>query len=314
MINVLVTTTSFQDTPGMHHDLLERQGWKLKILRGPLPEKILLPIVDQYDAVICGDDDYTEAVLKKGKKGKLKAISKYGVGLDKIDLKAAKKLGITVTNCPAVNPPSVSEHVIALLLSFARNIPIHAQNFNNSKWERMTGIEIMGKTAGIIGLGAIGRELCPKLHGLGLKVIAFDLNPDKAFTDKHKYLEVVDALENIFKESDIITLHTPLNDNTKHIISREVISKTLKKKPIIINTARGELVDSHAIVDGIKEGKIKGYLADVLKEEPLSKNEPLLACENVIITPHVGSRTFESVQRQGTMAVNNLIELVEKWT
>lgn len=314
MINVLVTTTSFQETPGMHHDLLEGQGWKLKKLRGPLTEKILLPIIDQYDAVICGDDDYTEAVIKKGKQGKLKAISKYGVGLDKIDLKAAKKLGITVTNCPAVNPPSVSEHVIALLLSFARNIPIHAQNFNNSKWERMTGIEIMGKTVGIIGLGAIGQELCPKLYGLGLKVIAFDLNADKSFTDKHNYLEVVDTLETIFTKSEIITLHIPLNDQTKHIISREVIFKKLKKKPVIINTARGELVDSHAIVDGIKNGKIKGYLADVLKEEPLSKNEPLLDSEHVIITPHVGSRTFESVQRQGTMAVNNLIELVEKWT
>ena len=314
MINVLVTTTSFQDTPGMHHDLLEGQGWKLKTLRGPLTEKILLPIIDQYDDVICGDDDYTEAVIKKGKQGKLKAISKYGGGLDKIDLKAAKKLGITVTNCPAVNPPSVSEHVIALLLSFARNIPIHAQNFNNSKWERMTGIEIMGKTVGIIGLGAIGQELCPKLYGLGLKVIAFDLNADKSFTDKHNYLEVVDTLETIFTKSEIITLHIPLNDQTKHIISREVIFKKLKKKPVIINTARGELVDSHAIVDGIKNGKIKGYLADVLKEEPLSKNEPLLDSEHVIITPHVGSRTFESVQRQGTMAVNNLIELVEKWT
>jgi len=313
MINVLVTTTSFQDTPGEHHVLMEAQGWTLKVLRGPLTEKKLLPIIDKYDAVICGDDEYTEAVLEKGKKGKLKAVSKYGVGLDKIDLLAAKKLGISVRNCPAVNPPSVSEHVIALLLSFSRNISTHVHDIKKTTWNRITGTEIKGKTFGIIGLGAIGQELSPKLHGLGLKVLAFDVNPNRIFINEHKYVELADSIEHIFTNSDIISLHVPLNKHTKHIINENVIFKALKKKPIIINTARGELVDSYQIIKGIKQGKVKAYLTDVLKEEPLSENEPLLGCENVIITPHVGSRTFESVQRQGTLAVKNLMELAEKW-
>ena len=313
MINVLVTTTSFQDPPGEHHVLMEAQGWTLKVLRGPLTEKKLLPIIDKYDAVICGDDEYTEAVLEKGKKGKLKAVSKYGVGLDKIDLLAAKKLGISVRNCPAVNPPSVSEHVIALLLSFSRNISTHVHDIKKTTWNRITGTEIKGKTFGIIGLGAIGQELSPKLHGLGLKVLAFDVNPNRIFINEHKYVELADSIEHIFTNSDIISLHVPLNKHTKHIINENVIFKALKKKPIIINTARGELVDSYQIIKGIKQGKVKAYLTDVLKEEPLSENEPLLGCENVIITPHVGSRTFESVQRQGTLAVKNLMELAEKW-
>jgi len=313
MINVLITTTSFQDTPGKHLALLEKQGWILNSLRGPLAEKSLLAIIDKYDAVICGDDEYTEAVLKKGKQGKLKTISKYGVGLDKVDLVAAKDLDITVTNCPAVNPPSVSEHVIALLLSYARNIPTHVQDIENSKWNRITGHEIKGKTIGLIGLGAIGQELSPKLHGLGLKIIAFDINPNSKFLDRHKYIELVDDLERIFTESNFISLHVPLNKHTKHIINHGVINEQLKTKPISINTARGELVDNKAIIKGIKEGKIEAYLADVLKEEPLSLNEPFLGCKNVIITPHVGSRTFESVQRQGVMAVKNLIDQVQKW-
>jgi D-3-phosphoglycerate dehydrogenase len=292
---------------------MEAQGWTLKVLRGPLTEKKLLPIIDKYDAVICGDDEYTEAVLEKGKKGKLKAVSKYGVGLDKIDLLAAKKLGISVRNCPAVNPPSVSEHVIALLLSFSRNISTHVHDIKKTTWNRITGTEIKGKTFGIIGLGAIGQELSPKLHGLGLKVLAFDVNPNRIFINEHKYVELADSIEHIFTNSDIISLHVPLNKHTKHIINENVIFKALKKKPIIINTARGELVDSYQIIKGIKQGKVKAYLTDVLKEEPLSENEPLLGCENVIITPHVGSRTFESVQRQGTLAVKNLMELAEKW-
>ena len=162
-------------------------------------------------------------------------------------------------------------------------------------------------------MGAIGQELSPKLHGLGLKVLAFDVNPNRIFINEHKYVELADSIEHIFTNSDIISLHVPLNKHTKHIINENVIFKALKKKPIIINTARGELVDSYQIIKGIKQGKVKAYLTDVLKEEPLSENEPLLGCENVIITPHVGSRTFESVQRQGTLAVKNLMELAEKW-
>ena len=121
-MKVLLTTTSFQDTLGKHQDLLYSQGFEIDTLRGPILEEALLPIIQNYDAVICGDDEYTEAVIKKGVTGKLKYLCKYGVGLDRIDLEAAKKYNVAVTNCPAVNQTSVSEHVLALLLTFERNI------------------------------------------------------------------------------------------------------------------------------------------------------------------------------------------------
>ena len=119
-MKVLLTTTSFQDTPGVHQDLLYSQNYEIDTLRGPILEAELLQIIQNYDAVICGDDEYTEAVIKKGVEGKLKYLCKYGVGLDRIDLEAAKKYNVPVTNCPGVNQISVSEHVLALLFTFER--------------------------------------------------------------------------------------------------------------------------------------------------------------------------------------------------
>lgn len=314
MMKILLTSTSFQDTPGSHHDLLGKQNYDIDYLRGPIYEEELLPIIANYDAVICGDDEYTEAVLNKGKQGRLKFISKYGVGLDKIDLKAAKKLGIPVANCPGVNQVSVAEHVMALLLTFEKNIHLQYNSTQAKSWKRLIGTEIFGQTFAIIGLGAIGKEVAKRALAFGMKVMAYDIHTNKDFIDQYKEIEFVKNLSEVFAKADIISLHVPHNASTEHIISRDVIFNKLKKSPIIINTARGKLVEAEAIVDGIKAKKIKGYLADVLTVEPIDKNEVLVGVENIIISPHVGSRTYQSVVRQATMAIENLIKLINEET
>lgn len=311
-MRVLLTSTSFQDTPGRHQDLLNELGYNIDMLRGPVSEDILLPIIQNYDAVICGDDEYTEWVLKKGKQGKLKFISKYGVGLDKINLKIAEELEIPVTNCPGVNQVSVAEHVLALLLTFEKNIHLQHQTTQSGSWKRMIGTEVFDKTMAIIGLGAIGKELAKRALAFGMKVMAFDIYKDEHFLDTNQDIEFVKDVDDIFKKADIISLHVPHTSKTEHLINREVIFNKLRKTPIIINTARGKLVEAQAIVDGIKEEKIKGYLTDVLETEPILKDEILKGVEKIIITPHVGSRTFQSVERQGTMAVENLIKMIDE--
>lgn len=309
-MKILLTSTSFQDTPGKHQDLLYSQGLEIDTLRGPLPEADLLPIIQNYDAVICGDDEYTDAVISKGKNGKLKSINKYGVGLDRIDLDAAKKYNVPVTNCPGVNQVSVAEHVLALLFSFEKNIIVQHTSTQQGSWKRWTGNEIQGKTIGIIGLGAVGKELAKKSLALGLNVLGFDLQKDESFLINNNGVNFVESLTEIFEKAEIISLHLPHNSHTDKIISRDVIFNQLKREPILINTSRGKLVDAAAIIDGIKNGKIRGYLADVLAEEPMVEDEILRGVENVIITPHVGSRTYQSVERQGLMAVNNLLKLI----
>ena len=180
----------------------------------------------------------------------------------------------------------------------------------NGSWKRWVGNEIQGKTIGIIGLGAVGKELAKKASALGLKVLGFDLFKDEFFLSKYEEVTFVESLEKIYSEADVISLHLPHTPKTEHLISEDVIFNKLKKQPIIINTARGKLIDSLALIKGLKQNKVKGYLTDVLAHEPMLDDEVLKGVDNIIITPHVGSRTFQSVERQGLMAVNNLISLI----
>lgn len=308
-LKVLVTTTSFQDTPGKHHDLLAEQNWDLSFLRGPLKEEEIITVIDQFDAVICGDDEYTQKVLEKGVNGKLKILSKYGVGLDKIDLEAAKKFGVKVTNCPGINQNSVAEHVFALLLSFEKNIHTQHNSVQQFSWKRQIGHEVFGKTIGIIGFGAIGKEVARIAQAFNQKILIFDPYVKNEGINYFNAEKVAD-LTTLFNESNYITLHTPLNPETKHLINQETINNHLTKKPVIINTARAGLVEKEAVINGIENNKIAGYLCDVLDQEPISKNEKLVGLKNVIITPHVGSRTYENVVNQGIAAIKNTIEFL----
>lgn len=303
---ILVTSTSFQDTPGSHHELLQAQPWEIDYMRGPLKEDELLPIIDQYDGLICGDDAYSSTVLDKGRKGKLKYISKYGTGLDSIDLDAAETHGISVVNCKGVNDNAVAEHVLAHLFCFYRNIIDQNENVQQGKWSRITGHEIFDKTIGIVGLGFVGKKLAQKAHALGMKVMSFDIHKDESYLMENSFITFVDDLDQIFSKAHVISLHLPLNTSTKNIISSNVLQNKIHQNPVIVNTSRGGLVDSKAIVKAINDQKINAYLTDVLENEPISEDEILRNKKNVIITPHVGSRTFENVQKQGTMAIENL--------
>ena len=307
-MKILLTTTSFQDTPGKHHDLLNSQNWDIDYLRGPVEESVLLPIIHKYDGVICGDDEYTREVIKTGKEGDLKILSKYGVGLDRIDLEAAKEFGITVTNVPGINQVSVSEHVLALLFTFSKNIHLQYNSVQTGSWKRGIGSEIQGKTLGIIGLGAVGKELGKKAGALGMKVMAYDIFKDQEFLDKYSEINFTTDIDDIYSKCDVISLHLPHTKQTDKLINDIVITTKLKKQPIIINTARGKLIDPVAVISGINNKLIKGYLCDVLETEPILENEILLGIENIIITPHVGSRTFENVQNQGIKSIKNIID------
>ncbi len=311
-MKLLLTSTSFQDNKGAHQDLFNRQGFDTDYLRGPIIEDRLLEIIDQYDALLCGDDELSRSVLEKGKAGKLKFISKYGVGLDKIDLKAAGELDIPVMNCPGVNQISVAEHVFALLLTFFRNVHHEYNHTRSGNWVRLTGTELYGKTIGIIGLGAIGKEVAKRAYCFGMNVMVHDKYPDMEFILKFKMFNTPDISE-IYSKSDIISLHVPLLPETENMINGDIISNCLKKGVVIVNTARGKLVNLDGLKKGLLNGIIKGYLADVLDVEPMPENYALKDFDNVIITPHIGSRTHESVEKQGLMAVNNLIEMTNKF-
>ena len=256
-----------------------------------LPPEELKKIIKDYDALLVrSGTKVTKDIIESA--DKLKVIGRAGVGLDNVDLGAASKRGIIVMNTPGGNTISTAEHTMSLVLALSRNIPQADASTKEGKWERkkFMGVELHGKCLGIIGLGRIGGEVAKRAKIFGMKVLVCD--PFLSL-DKVEELGIVSVeLDTIFKESDYITVHTPLTDETRHIIDKKTIAK-MKKGVRIVNCARGGIVNEAAVVEGIKSGKIAGAAFDVYEKEP-PKDSPLIGCENVILTPHLGASTEEA--------------------
>jgi phosphoglycerate dehydrogenase-like enzyme len=263
----------------------------------------MLELAGQFDAFLCGDDAITREVIVKSLP-RLKVISKYGIGLDKIDVKAATEFKIPVLFTPGVNHTTVAEHTFALLLAAVRHLVPEANYVAKGQWKRMTGNEIWGKTIGIVGLGRIGKEVAIRAKAFGMTCIGYDIYWPETLTTELGVKRYTDLGE-LLKASDFVSLHTNLTPETRHMINAKSLA-LMKKGSIILNCARGELVETAAVVEALKSNHLLAYCTDVLDEEPPPANHPLLGLPNALITPHIGSRTYESVQRQATCAVENL--------
>ena len=303
-MKVLLTTTSFQDTPGPHHDKLSEAGFELLCERGPLTEARMLELVGDVDAFICGDDEITRAVVDKALP-RLKVISKYGIGLDKIDVDYVTEKKIPLTFCPGVNHTTVAEHTFSLLLALSRQLITEANHCAAGEWVRLTGNEIMGKTISIIGMGRIGKEVAIRAKAFGMNVVGFDLYWDDEFANKYDVRRAA-SMDEALCAGDVVSLHVNLTEETRDLINEQSITR-MKDGVIILNCARGEIVNSKELSDALNEGTVGGYGADVLDVEPPPADHPILMAKNTVITPHIGSRTYESVQRQAGMAADNLI-------
>ncbi len=303
-MRVLLTTTSYQDTPGDHHALLEGQGFDIHRERGPLPESRMLELAGDFDAFLCGDDEITEAVLDKALP-RLKVISKYGIGLDKIDVAecTARKLPVLFT--PGVNHTTVAEHVFCLMLAHVRNLVDSANSVRAGQWKRVTGHELWQKKIGLIGLGRIGQEVAKRARAFDMEVHALDLYWPEAFATEHGIKRHTE-FESLLAECDVVSLHTNLSEQTKHLMKAERIA-IMKPGALLVNTARAELVHQGDLLEALNSGKLGGYATDVLDEEPPPADHPLLNHPKALITPHIGSRTFESVPRQAMRSTLNLI-------
>jgi len=308
MKKVLLTTTSFQDTPGPHHAMLDATGYEIVRQRGPLPEVRMLELAGDFDAFLCGDDAITRAVLEKSLP-RLKVVAKYGIGLDRIDMEAATAMGIPVTFCPGVNHTTVAEHTFALLLALCRNLVEEVNYVRSGQWKRVTGHEVHGKTLGIVGLGRIGREVATRATSFGMTVLAYGNHWDERFAAENRVVRVGN-LDDLFRRCDIVSLHTMLTNQTRHMVNARRLSAA-RPGLLLLNCARGELVDATAIFDALKAGHLGGYAADVLDEEPPAPDSPLLTAPRTIITPHIGSRTHENVARQASMAVQNMLNVLQ---
>lgn len=300
-----------------HFDTFCREAWELleanghEVIYDPAREfpayslDELKTIIPDVDAALIGMDIYNDEVFQMAPK--LKAVAKFGVGVDNIDGEAAKKYGIKVLNAPGQNSNGVAELAVGFMVDLLRKVvPLH-EDVKGGKWTRFIGTEIKGKTVGLLGFGAIAKLVAKKLSAFEVSVMAYDLYPDEAAA-KEFNVRLTD-FEEVIKNSDILSLHIPATAENHHMFNDELFSK-MKKGSIIINTARGALIDTEALARALKSGHIKGAGLDAFEPEPLPRDAAILACENIILTPHTASETMESYRNVSLCTVKDIIAVL----
>lgn len=291
--------------------LRETPGIEVDVKTGLSPSE-LMEIIGEYDALIVrSSTKVTAALLERAKK--LKVIGRAGAGVDNIDVEAATKKGIVVMNTPGGNAMAAAEHTIGLMFAAARNIPQAHMSLKEGKWERtrFEGVELHGKTLGVIGLGNIGRIVADKAKGLGMKVIAYDPYIPKEVAQK-KGIELVE-LDELLRRSDVITLHVPKTKETEGMIGPEAFSK-MKDGVIIVNCARGGIIDEKALAEACRSGKVKAAGVDVFSVEPPPPDHPLLGLDNVVCTPHLGASTLEAQLNVAIAIAEQVVDFLKSGT
>jgi D-3-phosphoglycerate dehydrogenase len=264
---------------------------------------LLLPGMDGY---IAGLDGIDANALKPA--DRLKVIARYGVGVDNVDLAAAREKGIVVTNTPGANSVSVAELALGLMLALARQIPEAVEAVHQGKWPRYSGVSLEGKTIGILGLGAIGKQLARRLSGFDCNIMAFDPFADTVFAKDHSI--ALATMEAVTEQSDFISLHLPLLADTRGIINAAFLSR-MKKGSFLINTSRGEVVDEEALLQALQSGHLKGAGLDAFTVEPPDPGNPLLALPQVIATPHLGAQTDGATSNMGWLAMKDCLAVLK---
>lgn len=307
---VIVTARSFGNADHRAVDLLEANGCTVKKLvaaDGPVQEQLRREIVDA-DAVIAGLDDYDAELIAAAKQ--LKVISRYGVGYEKVDAAAAAKRGIPVTITPGANGDSVADMAMALMLDCARNVTYMNNSIKQGGHERPSGLEMWGKTLGVVGAGRIGKGVARRCRGFQMKILCYDQYQDEQFR-REVGAEYVD-FHTLISQSDFITIHSPLTPETENMFGPEQFAM-MKKTAIVVNTARGGIVDEKALYDALKNGEIRAAGLDVTLTEPPCAS-PLAELSNCILTPHAGAATTEASSKMSLMASQNVVDVLRTGT
>ncbi len=307
-MKILVTPTSMQE--GKNSKALELlKSFSTDLVFNsygrPLTEDELIPLLEDCDGFIAGLDEVTEKVINSCKR--LKVISRYGAGVDRVDLEAAKAKQIAVTNTPGVNAIAVAELAFSLILNLARKVSFLNEKTKAGEWIRATGMELNGKTMGIIGLGAIGKNLAKYAQGLSMNVMAYDPYINESYAKENNI--TVASFDEVIENADVISLHLPLTPMTKHLINKDAISR-MKQGAIVINTSRGGIIDETAAYEALINHHLGGLGLDAFEVEPPT-GSLLFNLDNVVVTPHTGAHTKEAIDNMADLSVENLINVLK---
>jgi phosphoglycerate dehydrogenase-like enzyme len=298
-----VTTIAFSSNKDLVNLLIERTGLNIKLnpKGSRLQEAELIEFLQDCEFAIVGLDIINREILQH--LPRLKVISKYGVGLDNINFKDCEEFGIKVLHTQGVNSRSVAELVLGYMLSLCRNIFVTANKMKNGVWEKNGGMQLTSKTIGIIGVGNIGKELINILKPFNCRILVNDILDIEDFCKQNNCIPV--SKDFLFANSDIITIHTPLNNETSNLVN-ELVFESMKRSAIVINTARGGIVNQYDLKHALMEKKIAGAAIDVFDVEPPCDLN-LITIPNLITTPHIGGNAIEAVFSMGEASINNLL-------
>ena len=292
--------------------ILKDAGLEVDINTG-LPPEELKKIIPEYDGLVIRSATKVTADIIEAA-DKLKVVGRAGIGLDNVDVAAASKRGIIVMNAPDGNATTAAEHAIAMMMSLTRNVPQATQSMKEGKWEKkkFSGREVTGKTLGVVGIGRIGSIAAERAQGLKMKILAYDPHMPKEMVEKMG-IELV-SLEELCKRCDFFSVHVPFTKETKHLLSTEQF-KLMKKDAMLIDCARGGVVDEKALYEALKNGEVAGAALDVFEVEPTTReNCPLLELDNFICTPHLGASTSEAQENVAVAIAEQMADYLNKGT
>ncbi len=308
-MKVLVTAPYMQPVIERFRPLFAERGITLAVplVHERMEEAQLLPLVADVDGVICGDDRFTERVLLAAPR--LRVLAKWGTGIDSIDRAACARLGIAVRNTPNAFSEPVADTTLGYMLCFARRLPWMDRAMRDGAWQKLPGFALRERTLGIVGLGNVGRAVARRAAAFGMRVLAADPARPPAELVDALGVELVDQTT-LLRESDFVSLHCDLNPSSHHLIDAAALA-LMRPDAVLINTARGPVVDEAALVAVLRAGQIGGAALDVFEQEPLPADSPLLHMENVMLAPHNSNSSPEAWERVHRNTVERLLEVLE---
>lgn len=315
MPTALITPESMLHKPAPYVDILRAGGFEVRypknslLARGILSPEETIGELAEVEAVIAGGELFSPAVIAA--LPKMRVIARAGVGYDRVDVPAATARRVAVTITPTANHEAVAEQALALILACAKDLVIGHKSLLAGQWRRDLTEPIRGKTLGLLGLGRIGRSTALRGIAMKMKVIACEKYPNADFV-KQNDIELV-SFDELLARSDYLSLHCPHCDETHHIINETTLAR-MKKGSTLINTARGKLVDERALLAALTSGHLRSAGLDVFEEEPPSKDNPLFALENVVLTPHLAGNDWLSLENMGIECAQNIVTLYQnRW-
>jgi D-3-phosphoglycerate dehydrogenase / 2-oxoglutarate reductase len=299
---VVATARAFCASDGPHQAIIRDAGLELVLAAGsaPLTAAQLAPLAADADALLLGLDHCDASVFAAAPR--LQVVSRFGAGVDTVDLEAAARHGVTVTTTPYANTVAVAELTLGLLLTLARDLPKAIATARSGGWARSPGWELDGKTLGLVGLGRIGRAVAVRAAAFGMRVIGYD----PYVRDVPQVASV--ELDELWASADAVSLHLGLDGRTRHLVDATVLSR-MKPSAVLINTSRGGLVDEAALTEALRTGGIAAAAADAFDREPPT-GSPLLELPNFVPTPHLGAATREAARRMGEAAARNVVAVL----